>query len=78
MRAFNLKRGITPDLEYPSQRYGSTPVDGPLAGRGIAPHWEAMRTEYYRLLGWDLVSGRPLPETLEKLGLPEVAAQLWG
>ena len=29
MRAFNVRCGITPDLERPSKRYGSVPVDGP-------------------------------------------------
>lgn len=78
LRAFNIRRGLTPDLEYPSKRYGSTPVDGPVAGKSIQPHWEDMRAGFYRLMGWDLASGRPLPETLEALGLSEVAAQLWG
>lgn len=78
LRAFNLRRGLTPELEYPSKRYGSTPVDGPVAGVSIMTHWEQMRRDYYDLLGWDLESGRPRPETLRALGLPEVAAQLWG
>jgi aldehyde:ferredoxin oxidoreductase len=78
LRAFNLRRGLAPALEYPSKRYGSTPVDGPVAGRSVAPHWEEMRADYYRWMGWDLESGRPLPETLAALGLPEVSAQLWG
>ncbi len=77
LRAFNLRRGITPILEYPSKRYGSIPVDGPIAGKSIAPHWEEMRAAYYRWLGWDVATGRPLPETLSALGLREVAASLW-
>jgi aldehyde:ferredoxin oxidoreductase len=77
LRALNLRRGITPDLEYPSKRYRSTPVDGPVAGKGIDPHWEEMRADYYRWMGWDLASGRPLAETLESLGIPEVARDLW-
>jgi len=78
LRAINLQRGLTPDLEYPSKRYGSTPVDGAAAGKSIAPYWEQMRADYYKWLGWDLKTGRPLPETLESLGLPDVVAQLWG
>lgn len=78
LRAFNLRRGLTSELEYPSKRYGSTPVDGPAAGKSIAPHWDDMRASYYRLMGWDLETGRPLPETLEALGLGDVAAELWG
>ena len=31
-RAFDLRCGLGPELERPSQRYGSTPVDGPAKG----------------------------------------------
>jgi len=78
LRAFNLRRGLAPDLEYPSRRYGSSPTDGPAAGTAIMPHWEDMRRNYYSMMGWDLATGRPLPETLASLGLPEVARDLWG
>jgi aldehyde:ferredoxin oxidoreductase len=27
---------------------------------------------YYEIMGWDPETGKPLPETLEKLGLREV------
>ena len=78
LRAFNLKRGITPALEYPSQRYGSAPTDGPVAGVSIMPHLQEMRDNFYRLMGWDPESGRPLRETLEAAGLRDVAVDLWG
>ena len=78
LRAFNLKRGLTPDKEHGSKRYHSIPVDGPSAGASITPQWEAMRANYYRLMGWDLKTGRPLPETLAALDLPDVAKDLWG
>ena len=78
LRVFNLRSGFTPDLESPSERYGSIPVDGPVAGVSIAEHWEYMRRRYYELMGWDYESGRPLPETLERLGLAEVIPQVWG
>ena len=32
LRAFNLRCGIGTDVEYPSERYGSQPVDGPGQG----------------------------------------------
>ena len=78
LRAFNLKRGLTPDKEHGSKRYRSIPVDGPAAGVSLASQWEEMRANYYRLMGWDLQTGRPLPETLAKLDLPDVAKDLWG
>lgn len=68
LRVFNLKHGIPAELDAPSPRYGSTPVDGKFAGKGIAPVWKEMLNNYYQLMGWDK-SGKPLPETLESLGL---------
>ncbi|MDP2950404.1 MAG: aldehyde ferredoxin oxidoreductase C-terminal domain-containing protein [Chloroflexota bacterium] len=69
MRVFNLRRGLGKRLEYPSERYGSTPTDGPNAGKAIQPHWDDMLRTYYRLMGWDEATGVPLPETLRSLGL---------
>ncbi|MFC1995610.1 aldehyde ferredoxin oxidoreductase C-terminal domain-containing protein, partial [Chloroflexota bacterium] len=63
MRAYNLKCGLTPDLEHPSPRYGSKPVDGPYSDKSILPHWQEMLTGYYGLMGWD-ENGIPLRETL--------------
>lgn len=78
LRAFNLRCGIGPDLERPSARYGSAPVDGPAAGVATAPHWDNMLDSWYRLVEYDRESGRPLPHLLDRLGLPEVKAELWG
>lgn len=78
MRAFNLRHGITPDTEYPSPRWSSAPVDGPMEGITVEPHWDAMLDNYYELMGWDRDSGRPMPETLRGLGLDSVAQDLWG
>lgn len=69
MRVFNVRAGLTPDLEFPSARYGSVPVDGAARGRAIMPHWEEMLENYYRLMGWDRTTGLPVPETLRDLGL---------
>ena len=73
MRVFNIKSGLTPDLEQPSTRYSSTPVDGPCKGRSIVPHWEHMLDNYYQLMGWDRKTGMPLPETLKELGLEHLS-----
>lgn len=77
MRAFNLRHGFQPGQDAPSSRYGSIPVDGPHQGRDVSPHWEKMLDIYYRNLGWDRATGKPLPETLRRLGLEQVAAELW-
>ncbi|HZK67331.1 MAG TPA: aldehyde ferredoxin oxidoreductase C-terminal domain-containing protein [Chloroflexota bacterium] len=77
LRVYNLRAGLTPDMERPSRRYGSIPVDGPLAGKNVMENWDDMRMRYYELMGWDKASGRPLPETLGALGLDDVGADAW-
>jgi aldehyde:ferredoxin oxidoreductase len=77
MRAFNLQHGVGVDLERPSPRWSSTPVDGPSKGISIAPHWDGMMDNYYQLMGWDRQTGKPFPETLRALGLDSVVDDLW-
>jgi aldehyde:ferredoxin oxidoreductase len=78
LRVFNFRHGLTKEIEAPSSRYGSTPVDGPAKGIAIMPHWESIRRNYYQQMGWDPETGRPLPETLEKLGLGHLVKDLRG
>jgi aldehyde:ferredoxin oxidoreductase len=78
LRAFNVRCGITPDQEHPSLRYSSTPADGPAKGKSIMPHWEQMLDKYYKLMGWDRETGKPLPEVLKRLDLGFVIKDLWG
>ena len=78
MRAFNLRCGIGPELERPSKRYGSTPVDGPVKGVSIMDQWEKMLDIWYETVGYDRKSGRPNPETLVELDLEELIEPLWG
>ena len=77
MKVFNLRAGIGREFDHPSARYGSTHVDGPWKGIGIMPKWEEMLENYYRLMGWDVATGKPLPETLKKLGLEQVIRDIW-
>jgi aldehyde:ferredoxin oxidoreductase len=72
LRVFNLRHGLKPELERPSVRYGSTPVDGPIKGRGIGPHFDFMVRVYREGMGWDPETGKPLPHTLKSLGLEEL------
>jgi aldehyde:ferredoxin oxidoreductase len=73
LRMFNFRHGLRKDLEAPSKRYSSTPIDGPVQGISMAPHWEAVRRNYYEQMGWDGETGKPLAETLERLGLGHLA-----
>lgn len=69
LRLFNLRNGLTGQMEAPSPRYGSAPVDGPAEGRRVLDHWPHIRQVYYRSMGWDPQTGIPLPDTLKALGL---------
>lgn len=75
LRVFNIRHGISPELDAPSMRYGSTPIDGPATGVSIQVVWDEMLANYYRLLGWD-EKGVPKRETLEALDLGQVADDL--
>jgi aldehyde:ferredoxin oxidoreductase len=76
-RAFNLRHGISAELDAPSIRYGSVPLDGIAAGKSNICHWSEMLNNYYKLMGWD-ETGKPLPQTLRSLGLDFVIPDLWG
>jgi len=69
LRLFNIRNGLTPAMEAPSERYGSGPVDGPAKGRRISEHWDTIRKVYYMSMGWDTETGAPLPDTLKALDL---------
>jgi aldehyde:ferredoxin oxidoreductase len=77
-RAVALRCGLTPDLERPSKRYSSTPVDGPAKGQSIMDQWDKMVDIWYRDVGYDRKTGKPLPQTLTGLGLDWLAKELWG
>jgi aldehyde:ferredoxin oxidoreductase len=76
-RAFNLRCGIGPDLERPSARYGSVPVDGPAKGQDAMAHWDRMLDRWYATVGYDRTTGRPLPQTLQALGLGHLVPAVW-
>ncbi len=78
LRAFNVRCGITPEMERPSERYGSQPVDGPASGQNVMDHWENMVASWYERVGYDRKTGNPKPELLRSLGLDYVANDLWG
>jgi aldehyde:ferredoxin oxidoreductase len=77
-RAVSLRCGLTPDMERPSTRYGSTPVDGPAKGQSVMAQWDKMIEVWYRDVGYDRKTGKPLPQTLKDLGLEWLSKELWG
>jgi aldehyde:ferredoxin oxidoreductase len=76
LRAFNIRHGITVDVERPSLRWSSAPVDGPAKNISITKHWDSMLDNYYELMGWDRETGKPLPQTLKNLGLENIITDL--
>ncbi|MBN2239195.1 MAG: aldehyde ferredoxin oxidoreductase family protein [Dehalococcoidales bacterium] len=76
-RVYNFRCGHTREMEAPSPRYGSTQVDGLLAGQVVFPNLDEMLDEYYTQMGWDITTGKPLPETLNQLGLDYVISDIW-
>jgi aldehyde:ferredoxin oxidoreductase len=77
-RAVALRCGHSPAMEHPSTRYGSTPHDGPAKGQAIGDQWDTMIDVWYRDVGYDRKTGKPLPQTLAGLGLDWLAKELWG
>jgi len=78
MRAFNAREGINREQDTLPAKFFEEPLKG-----GPSETWkvdkaefEAALDEYYRQCGWDLQSGTPTRETLEKLSLAWVADYL--
>jgi aldehyde:ferredoxin oxidoreductase len=68
-RLFNIREGLTPSCDTASPRLLEAPVDGPNKGRVLGPLIDQAVRAYYREMGWDEDTGRPLPATLEGLGI---------
>jgi len=67
-RLFNIARGVTrKDDQLPDRLTKDPAPAGPPKGQVV--ELDQMLDEYYEHRGWDLKTGLPLPETLERLGL---------
>ena len=66
-QAFNFREGLRPDDYRLPKRFEQPLSAGPAAGHDVP--FAQLREEYYRTMGWDPQTGRPLPETLAELGL---------
>jgi aldehyde:ferredoxin oxidoreductase len=75
MRAFNIRHGHTREHDSASPRLLEPPPEGAARGISIEPVFDKMVDAYYGYMGWDK-AGRPLPETLKKLGLESVGKDL--
>jgi aldehyde:ferredoxin oxidoreductase len=77
LRAVLLRCGLGPETDYPSKRYGSTPVDGPGKGIAIGEQWEKMLDVFYEQIGYDRKTTKPKPETLKALGADWLIPIFW-
>ena len=78
MRAFNAREGIDRTQDTLSEKFFQKPLKGgPSDGWKIdKAEWEAALDEYYRQSGWDVKTGTPTRQTLERLGLGWVADKI--
>ncbi|MHB1136811.1 MAG: aldehyde ferredoxin oxidoreductase N-terminal domain-containing protein [Coriobacteriia bacterium] len=77
-RAYNLlSGGRKPGDEGVSERMKMNQVDGPGKGPDLEGAWPVMRKAYLEASEYDLETGKPLPDLLDRLGLDDVKAALW-
>ena len=72
MRIVYGRRGFRKSDEFDiSPRHLETTTEGTGSERGIMEYLPAMVDDYYRRMGWDVDTGLPTNETLERLGMSE-------
>jgi len=74
-QSFNMREGITAEsVRLPDRMTGRPPQsEGPLAG--VTIDVDSLARDYRRAMGWDVETGVPAQETLEKLGLVELVSR---
>lgn len=79
-QAFTSREGITPkdtQLQDCKRPVGDPPAEsGPKAG--VVLDQDAYQRKVFKNMEWDLETGKPLKESLIRVGLEEVARSLWG
>ncbi|MFO8193098.1 MAG: aldehyde ferredoxin oxidoreductase family protein [Bacillota bacterium] len=70
---FNVREGIEPaGFKIPDRIAGHPPLaEGPLKGKSVPI--DEMMHQYWKHFGWDEKSGKPTVETINRLGLNELA-----
>ena len=77
-RCFNIRHGLLPEDDDLEERLLTGPSEGPAKGISARPHLRGMVREYYQLMGWDIKTGKPLRNTLRRLGLGREEKDMWG
>jgi aldehyde:ferredoxin oxidoreductase len=77
-QAFNVRHGVNPmRWRLPGRAYGRPPLqDGPTSG--ISLEIEQMDREHLDAMGWTQDAAVPRRDLLERLGMGDVAHDLWG
>lgn len=74
-KAFNAREGLTRKDDTLPKRFLKDPMPtGPAKGHVV--RLKPMLDEYYELMGWDKKTGLPKRQTLERVGLKDVAKKL--
>ncbi|MFQ5762015.1 MAG: aldehyde ferredoxin oxidoreductase family protein [Candidatus Bathyarchaeia archaeon] len=77
-RIFNMSRGMTAEDDINvSPRIAEPSPDGPAKGKTIQPYIEGWVRDFYKLMGWDEKTGKPLRSTIKRLGLEEFEKLVW-
>jgi aldehyde:ferredoxin oxidoreductase len=72
MRLVYGRRGFQKSDEFDvTPKHLEPPPVGPSKGLSIEPYLPGMVDEYYRQMGWDVATGLPTAETLQRLGMEE-------
>jgi aldehyde:ferredoxin oxidoreductase len=76
--AFNIREGLKPaDFVLPKRAVGDPPLSkGPLAN--VKLDSDRLAYNFFNFLGWDMSTGQPTVGSLRKLGLEEVAKDMYG
>jgi aldehyde:ferredoxin oxidoreductase len=77
IRVFNIRNGLVPSDDWPSPRLLEPPPDGGAQGVTAKTHLRGMIDDYYEVMGWDKKTGKPLVNTLRRLGLEYTIKDLW-
>lgn len=76
-KSFNARLGLTRKDDTLHGRWMNEPCPrGPGEGMKVSDYLDALLDEYYRERGFDIKTGLPRRETLQKLGLDSVASEL--
>ncbi len=76
-QAFNVREGLAKPFPISQRPVGRPPLtEGPTTGITIPV--EQLQKSFYDEIGWDAESGVPEQETLTRLGLDDVATELYG